>query len=43
MKVKKMVKTYFKACCQNDKAKQFKFYKKLLNKSLKHKHTQAVD
>ena len=43
MKVKKIVKRYYKACLNNDKARQFKLYKKLLNKSLKHKHTEAID
>ena len=43
MKVKKIVKRYYKACLNRDKSLQFELYQKLLKKSLKHKHTEAID
>lgn len=42
MKVKPLVKKLNGACARGDKSLARLMYKKLLKKSLKHKHTQAV-
>lgn len=43
MKTIKLIKEYFLACLQHNNKKTKKKYKKILNKSLKGKKTQAVD
>lgn len=42
MKTKKLVRKMYEACIQRDTAKQRKLWLKMLKKSLKHKHTEAV-
>jgi len=42
MKVKKLIKRMYKAIIQSNKKREKKLYLKILKKSLKHKHTEAV-
>lgn len=42
MKVKKLIKKMYKAIIRSDKESERKLYFKILKKSLKHKHTEAV-
>lgn len=42
MKVKKLIKKYFKAIVEKDFKRQVKFYSKILKKSLKKKNTQPI-
>jgi hypothetical protein len=42
MKVKKLIRKMYKAIIRADKEAERKFYFKILKKSIKHKHTQAV-
>jgi len=42
MKVKELIKKLYKAEVQHNMAKAKKLWLKLLKKSLKHKHTEAV-
>lgn len=42
MKVKKLVKAYFKAIVQNKSKKQVRLYNKILKKSLKKKNTFVI-
>ena len=42
MKVKKIIKKYFAAILSKDRSQQAELYRKLLSKSLKGKHTQAI-
>jgi len=42
MKVKNLIKKYFRAILTENKAKQKTLYFKILKKSLKHKHTEVI-
>jgi hypothetical protein len=42
MKTKKLVRKMYRACVRHNVKKQKKLWLKLLKKSLKHKHTEAV-
>lgn len=42
MKVKKLIRKLYKACVRHDDAKERRLWKKIMRKSLEHKHTQAV-
>ena len=42
MKIRKLVKQMYKAIIQRKADKEAKLYKKITKKSLKHKHTEAV-
>lgn len=42
MKVKKLIKKMYRAILRSDTPAEKKFYLKILKKSLKHKHTEAV-
>ena len=42
MKTKKLVRKMYLACVRHNTKKQKKLWLKLLKKSLKHKHTEAV-
>jgi len=42
MKVNKLIRKMYRAIIRSDKVKEKKFYLKILKKSLKHKHTEAV-
>jgi len=43
MKTKKLIKNLYQAALSRDRKLQRELYKKLLDKSLKHKYTYAVD
>jgi hypothetical protein len=42
MKVQKLIKKMYKAIFDHDAKREKKFWLKILKKSLKHKHTEAV-
>ena len=42
MKVNKLIRKMYKAILQSNKKQEKKLYLKILKKSLKHKHTEAV-
>ncbi len=42
MKVKKLIKKYYKSVLNHDLNKEKDLYFKILKKSLKHKHTEAI-
>jgi len=43
MKLKKLVKKMYKACIEHNKELEFKLWKKVMKKSLKHKTTQIIN
>lgn len=42
MKIKKLTRKMYLACVRHQKKKQKKLWLKAIKKSLKHKHTQAI-
>lgn len=42
MKTKKLIKKLYKAILKHNRLKEAKVYRKLLKKSIKHKHTEVV-
>ena len=42
MKVKKLIKKYYESVLSHDLNKEKELYFKILRKSLKHKHTEAI-